>query len=112
VVEFKEQGAIAGLSETDLNDLNVAAGWGFAAYLVQLLKASPELERAAVMNTAWNQQDVSYGLQLEGLTWATDGAADPFGINQLQFVNRTGGVWVPEGDLVDYSSELEAQLGN
>lgn len=112
VVEFKEQGAIAGLSETDLNDLNVAAGWGFGAYLVQLLKASPELERAAVMNTAWNQQDVSYGLQLEGLTWATDGAADPFGINQLQFVNRTGGVWVPEGDLVDYSSELEAQLGN
>jgi ABC-type branched-subunit amino acid transport system substrate-binding protein len=111
VVEFKEQGAAAGLSETDLNDLNVAAGWGFGAYLVQLLKASPELERAAVMNTAWDQKDVSFGLNLEGLNWTTDGATDPFGINQLQFVKRTSGAWVPEGDLVDYTKQLEDQLG-
>lgn len=111
VVEFKEQGAAAGLSEADLNDLNVAAGWGFGAYLVQLLKASPELERAEVMNTAWFQQDVAYGLNLEDLTWNTDGEKDPFGINQLQFVNRTSGAWVPEGEVVDYSEELEAQLG-
>jgi branched-chain amino acid transport system substrate-binding protein len=111
VVEFKEQGAAAGLTEADLNDLNVAAGWGFGAYLVQLLKASPELERAAVMNTAWDQKDVSYGLNLEGLNWTTDGATDPFGINQLQFVKRTSGAWVPEGDLVDYTKQLEDQLG-
>ena len=111
VVEFKEQGAAAGLSETDLNDLNVAAGWGFGAHLVQLLKASPELERASVMNTAWSQKDVSYGLNLEGLNWTVDGATDPFGINQLQFVQRTNGEWVPEGELVDYTKQFEEQLG-
>lgn len=111
VVEFKEQGAAAGLTEADINDLNVSAGWGFGAYLVQLLKASPELERASVMNTAWFQKDVSYGLQLEGLSWNTDGEKDPFGINQLQFITRTGGQWVPEGEVVDYSTQLEAQLG-
>lgn len=111
VVEFKEQGAAAGLTEADINDLNVSAGWGFGAYLVQLLKASPELERASVMNTAWFQKDVSYGLQLEGLSWNTDGEKDPFGINQLQFITRAGGQWVPEGEVVDYSTQLEAQLG-
>lgn len=111
VVEFKEQGASAGLTEADLNDLNVAAGWGFGAYLVQLLKAAPELERASVMNTAWFQKDVSYGLNLEGLQWTTDGETDPFGINQLQFVKRTGGTWVPEGELEDYTEQLEAQFG-
>lgn len=112
VAEFKEQGAAGGLTEADLNDLNVAAGWGFGAYLVQLLEASPELERASVMNTAWFQKDIHYGLQLEGLTWNTDGEKDPFGINQLQFIKRTGGQWAPEGDVVDYSKQLEAQLGN
>lgn len=112
VQEFKEQGAQAGLSEADLNDLNVAAGWGFGAYLVQLLKAAPELERASVMNTAWDQKDVSFGLNLEGLNWTVDGAKDPFGINQLQFVKRTNGAWTPEGELVDYTDQLEAQLGD
>lgn len=112
VVDFKQQGAAGGLSPESLNELNVAAGWNAAAYLVQLLEASPELDRATVMNTAWFQEKVSFGLLLDGLTWTTDGPADPFGINQLQFVNRTGGQWVPEGEIVDYSKQLEEVLGN
>ncbi len=112
VAEFKEQGATAGLTEEDLNDNNVAAGWGFGAYLVQLLKASPELDRATVMNTAWAQKDVRYGLMIDGIDWTTDGATDPFGYNQLQYVNRTNGAWVPEGDPVDYTDQLTEQLGN
>ena len=111
VAEFKEQGAAAGISAEDLDDLNVAAGWNFGAYLVQLLEASPELDRAEVMNTAWNQDGVTFGMNLEGLEWTTDGATDPFGINQLQFINRTNGEWVPEGELVDYTEQLEAQIG-
>lgn len=111
VEEFKTEGAAAGLSAEDLDDLNVAAGWNFGAYLVQLLEASPELDRADVMNTAWFQDGVSYGMNLEGLQWTTDGETDPFGINQLQFIRRTGGNWVPEGELVDYTEQLEAQLG-
>ncbi len=102
VVEFKEQGAAAaGLSAEDLDDLNVATGWTFGAYLVQLLEAAPELDRAKVMNTAWVQSDVTFGMNLDGLEWTTDGAADPFGYNQLQFMTRTSGTWVPEGDLVE-----------
>ena len=111
VVEFKEQGAAAGLSAEDLDDLNVAAGWNFGAYLVQLLEASPELDRATVMNTAWDQSDVTFGMNLEGLEWTVDGAADPFGYNQLQFMTRTSGTWVPEGELNDYTEQLSAQLG-
>lgn len=110
VAEFKEAGAAAGLSEEDLNDLNVAAGWNFGAYLVQLLEASPELDRAEVMNTAWFQDGVTFGMNLEGLEWTTDGIDDPFGIDQLQFIRRQDGQWVPEGELVDYSEEMSAQL--
>ena len=112
VVAFKEEGAAAGLSEADLNDLNVATGWGFGAYLVQLLKASPELDRSTVMNTAWFQDGVAFGLQLEGITWSTDGEKDPFGLSQLQFVKREGTSWVPQGEVIDYSDQLEAQAGN
>jgi branched-chain amino acid transport system substrate-binding protein len=111
VVEFKTEGAKYGLSAEDLDDLNVAAGWGFASYLVQLLRAAPELERASVMNTAWSQSNISFGMNVEGITWNTDGETDPFGYEQLQFVKRTGGQWVPEGEPVDYSSELREQFG-
>jgi branched-chain amino acid transport system substrate-binding protein len=112
VVAFKEQGAAAGLSPADLDELNVAAGWNAGAYLAQLLEASPELDRASVMNTAWYQKDVTYGLFLDGLTWNTNGQEDPFGITQLQFVKRTGGQWVPEGELVDYSEQLRSVMGD
>lgn len=111
VVEFKSEGAKVGLSAEDLEDLNVSAGWNFGAYLVELLKAAPELERAAVMNTAWFQDDVSYGLVVNGITWNTNGEEDPFGFEQLQFIKRTGGQWVPEGEPVDYSEQLRDQLG-
>lgn len=112
VVEFKEKGAAAGLSAEDLEDLNVSAGWNFGAYVAQLLEAAPELERASVMNTAWFQSDVQYGMNLTGLEWSTDGEDDPFGINQLQFVKRTGGQWVPEGELIDYTEQLTEQMGS
>ncbi len=112
VVEFKTEGAKYGLTPEDLDDLNVATGWGFGAYVVQLLKAAPELERASVMNTAWFQKDIAFGLNVEGVTWNTDGAADPFGLEQLQFVKRTGGQWVPEGDVVDYSKDVKEEEGD
>jgi branched-chain amino acid transport system substrate-binding protein len=111
VVEFKTEGAKYGLTTEDLDDLNVSAGWGFAAYLVQLLEAAPELERASVMNTAWFQKDVDFGLNVSGITWSTDGEEDPFGYEQLQFVQRTGGQWVAEGEPVDYSDQLREQTG-
>jgi branched-chain amino acid transport system substrate-binding protein len=111
VVEFKTEGAKYGLSAEDLDDLNVAAGWNFAAYLVQLFEAAPELERASVMNTAWFQKDVEFGLNVEGITWTTDGEEDPFGYEQLQFVKRTGGQWAVEGEPVDYSDQLRDQRG-
>lgn len=111
VAEFKEKAAAAGVSGEDLNDLNVAAGWGFGLYLAQLLEASPELDRATVMNTAWFQQDVTFGLNLDGVVWSVDGPADPFGFNQLQFIVRTGDQWVPEGEVNDYSEEMQEQYG-
>ena len=112
VQTFREQGTEAGLSEEELNELNVAAGWTFGAYLVQLLEAAPELDRAEVMNTAWFQDGVTFGLNLEGLDWTTDGQTDPFGYDELQFITRQGGQWVPEGDLVNYSEQVSAQFGD
>lgn len=111
VEEFKTEGAAAGLNEENLNDLNVAAGWNFGAYLVQLLEAAPELERSEVMNTAWFQDAVTFGMNLEGIEWTTNGAEDPFGFDQLQFIKRTSGQWVPEGDVVNYSDQVQEQLG-
>ncbi|MFZ4518597.1 MAG: ABC transporter substrate-binding protein [Microthrixaceae bacterium] len=111
VQEFKTEGAKYGLSPAQLDDLNVAAGWNFGAYLVQLLKAAPELDRAKVMNTAWFQKNVTFGMNLQGLNWNTDGEKDPFGYEQLQFVKRQGGAWAPQGDIVDYSDQLREQTG-
>ena len=109
VQEFKTEGAKYGLTPEDLNDLNVATGWNFGAYLTQLLKASPELERSKVMNTAWFQDGVKFGMNLDGITWSTNGAEDPYGYQQLQFVTRTGGKWVPQGEITDYGSQLQQQ---
>ena len=110
--EFRTEGAKYGLAPEDLDDLNVATGWNFGAYLVQLLKASPELERSKVMNTAWSQSGVTFGMNLDGIEWTTNGTEDPFGYEQLQFVNRTGGKWVPEGEIIDYGSQIAEQGGN
>jgi branched-chain amino acid transport system substrate-binding protein len=112
VQEFRTEGAKYGLTPEDLDDLNVATGWNFGAYLVQLLKASPELERSKVMNTAWSQSGVTFGMNLDGIEWTTNGTEDPFGYEQLQFVNRTGGKWVPEGEIIDYGSQIAEQGGN
>ena len=109
VQEFKTEGAKYGLTPEDLNDLNVATGWNFGAYLTQLLKASPELERSKVMNTAWFQDGVKFGMNLDGISWSTNGAEDPYGYQQLQFVTRTGGKWVPQGEITDYGSQLQQQ---
>jgi branched-chain amino acid transport system substrate-binding protein len=103
VSEFRTEGPKYGLNAEQLDDLNVATGWNFGQYLVQLLEAAPELDRASVMNTAWFQQDVNFGMNVEGIRWSTDGEDDPFGYEQLQFIRRTGGQWVPEGDVVDYA---------
>jgi len=111
VQEFRTEGPKYGLAPADLDDLNVAAGWNLGAYLVQLLKASPELDRAAVMNTAYSQSGVNFGMNLEGIEWTTNGAEDPFGYEQLQFVTRTGGKWVPQGELTNYSGQLADQGG-
>ncbi len=64
------------------------------------------------MNTAWFQDGVSFGLNLDDVVWTTDGAADPFGYDQLQFITREGGQWVPQGDLVNYSDEISTQFGD
>lgn len=110
VAAFRTDGAAAGLSEELLNELNVGAGWGFAAWLHQLLEAAPELDRASVMNTAWHQTDVEFGLGLDGVTWTTNGAERPFGFTELQYIIRTDGNWVPEGEVTDFSDRL-SELG-
>jgi branched-chain amino acid transport system substrate-binding protein len=101
VAEFLRQGAASGLTEQQLASFNTAAGWQFAAYLVQVLEAAPTLDRATVMNTAWKQTDVRFGMMLDGIDWSTDGAEDPFGYEQLQVVRRVAGQWDAVGDPTD-----------
>jgi branched-chain amino acid transport system substrate-binding protein len=111
VTEFREQGPNYGLTPADLDDLSVSYGWNFAAYVVQLLEAAPTLERAEVMDTAWRQDPLTYGLVVDGIEWSTDGTTKPYGFSQLQFIRRTGAEWIAEGEPVDLTEQVDTLGG-
>jgi branched-chain amino acid transport system substrate-binding protein len=72
------------------------------ALLVETLRQSPEITRQAVMETAYSLEDVMVGLLLPGISMNTNGAEDPFVIEQMQIGIYNGQFWDLQGDLTSY----------
>ena len=104
MMQFREQGAAAGLTEEQLNNGLVGYGWTMGQLLQHVLETSPELTREAVMNTAWNLDGVEVGLLLPGIT-ATTGEGDPYPIESLDLMTYNGEYWDLDGTLRSFEGE-------
>ncbi|WP_208029580.1 ABC transporter substrate-binding protein [Rhabdothermincola sediminis] len=100
--QFQQYGAQYGISQEDLRNGIVGYGWTMGALLAETLRRSPELTRQAVMQTAYSLQDVQVGLLLPGITINTNGAQDPFPIEQMQIGQYNGQYWDLQGELTSF----------
>jgi branched-chain amino acid transport system substrate-binding protein len=87
----------------DVNEGLVAYGWSQAAVLVALLEKAPELDRVSVMETAYHTEFAEPpGVFMDGVTWATDGAEDPFPLETQYLVqyDKATNVLNPVGEAI------------
>ncbi len=103
--EFQTLGAQYGISGDDLNNGIVGYGWTMGALLVETLKQSSEMTRVAVMEKAYTLSDLEVGLLLPGITINTNGAEDPFPIEQMQIGQYNGSFWELQGEVVSFEGQ-------
>jgi len=111
VQEFFTKGAAAGLSEAELQGGIAAAGWGFGALFVRGLELAPTVDRATVMNTLFSLQDQNFGLMRDDAVANTDGGDDPWVLEDLRVIKRTGGAWTGVTDLTSYDGKSNDFVG-
>ena len=102
--EFNEKGAQYGLTPEDLLSTTVQYGWSVAEMLHQTLEQAPELNRQAVMESAYNL-DFSLSMALPGATVKTTGPQDPYPLESLYLAEFNGEYYSPIGDLLDFEGK-------
>jgi branched-chain amino acid transport system substrate-binding protein len=103
--EFQTLGQQYGISAEDINNGIVGFGWTLGALMVETFKQSPEITRQAVMQKAYSLSDVQVGLLLPGISINTNGAEDPFPIEQMQVAQYNGSYWQLEGELTSFEGK-------
>jgi branched-chain amino acid transport system substrate-binding protein len=103
--DFQELGAQYGVSAEDLQNGIVVYGWTMGQLLQNTIENASEVDRAAVMNQAWNLQDVELPLLLPGVTINTNGAEDPYPIETMQLGSYNGSYWDFVGELFDFEGQ-------
>jgi branched-chain amino acid transport system substrate-binding protein len=111
VQQLQQIGAQYGLTESDLTDGIVSYGWSMGQLMVETLKKSPELTRQSVMETAYSLQNVELPLLLPGITVNTNGATDPFPIEQLQIGQYNGQYWQLQGNVISFEGQTNDFVG-
>jgi branched-chain amino acid transport system substrate-binding protein len=109
--EFQTLGAQYGLGPDELENGIVGYGWTMGALLVETLKQSGEITRQSVMQTAYSLSNLQVGLLLPGATVNTNGAEDPFPIEQMQIGIYNGQFWDLQGDLVSFEGKTAEFVG-
>jgi branched-chain amino acid transport system substrate-binding protein len=109
--EFQTLGAQNGLSAADLDNGIVGYGWTMGALMVDTLKQAGDITRQSVMQTAYSLQDLQVGLLLPGATVNTNGAEDPFPIEQMQIGIYNGTFWDLQGELVSFEGKTSEYVG-
>jgi branched-chain amino acid transport system substrate-binding protein len=69
--------------------------------LEKTLEQADTIDRQSVMNAAWSLDNIELPLLLPGITVNTEGADDPFPIEQMQLGKYNGTYWVLEGESFD-----------
>jgi branched-chain amino acid transport system substrate-binding protein len=101
MMEFQTVGAENGLSGENLLDGVVVFGWTMGQLLEKTLEQADTIDRQSVMNAAWSLDNIELPLLLPGITVNTEGADDPFPIEQMQLGKYNGTYWVLEGEIFD-----------
>jgi hypothetical protein len=63
------------------------------------------------MQTAYSLSDIEVGLLLPGISINTNGAEDPFPIEQMQIGQYNGQYWALQGDVVSFEGETASFVG-
>ena len=109
--DFRSLGQQYGISAEDIENGIVGYGWTMGALLVETFKRTGELTRAGVMETAYSWDNLEVGLLLPGITINTDGAEDPFPIEQMQIGQYNGQYWELQGDIVSFEGQTKEYIG-
>ncbi len=106
--EFMTDGKAAGLSEGDITGGIMATGWGFGAIFEAALKNAKEVTRAGVMNSVFSLDLKDIGLIRDGVRIASNGAEDPWLIENLRMVKRADGQWTEVAPMGDYNGKSQS----
>jgi branched-chain amino acid transport system substrate-binding protein len=88
------------MSATEFTDLSAAAGYGYAATLVQVLKqCGNDLSRENIMRQAANLKDFHAPFLFPGITVSTS-PTNYWPIRQLRLMTFNGEHWEPSGDVL------------
>jgi branched-chain amino acid transport system substrate-binding protein len=109
--EFLTLGAQYGISAEDLNNGIVGYGWTMGALLVETFERTGELTRAGIMETAYSWDNLELGLLLPGISINTNGAEDPYPIEQMQIGQYNGQYWDLQGDIVSFEGQTKEYIG-
>ena len=111
VQEFFTEGAAQGLDQNTLEGGIAAAGWGFGALFVRGLELTKTVDRAAIMNTLYSLKDQNFGLMRDDAVANTNGADDPWVLEDLRIIKRSGGQWAEASPLVSYDGKSNSFAG-
>lgn len=103
--KFISTGPTYGLTADDLTNPVVAYGWTVGDLLVQTLETAPTLDRPGVMQTAYHLPGLSPGLVLPGIELRTDGARDPYPVEQMAMARWNVTYFERLGDPVDFDAK-------
>jgi branched-chain amino acid transport system substrate-binding protein len=101
VQEFFKEAAAVGMPEAEMQNGIQAAGWGFVSLFATVLENSKEVTRAGVMNAAFSFNGLNYGLMRDGAKASTNGAKDPWVLEDLRVAQRVAGDWKEVAPLSD-----------
>ena len=108
---FFTDGAANGLSKGDLEGGIAAAGWTFGSMFVRGLELTPKVARADLMNTLYSMKGENYGLMLDDAKANTNGATDPWALEDMRVINRKAGQWVEVAPITSYDGKSNSFAG-
>ena len=108
---FFTDGAAQGLSKGDLEGGIAAAGWTFGAMFVRGLELTPKVDRAELMNTLYSMKGENYGLMLDDAKANTNGATDPWALEDMRVITRKAGQWTEVAPIASYDGKSNSYSG-
>jgi len=111
VQAFIADAGAAGMAQADIEGGVTTAGWNFGAIFVRALELAPTVDRATVMNTLYSMEGENFGMLRPEVQVNTDGAEDPWLIEDLRIIKRVGGQWTKVADSVSYDGQSNDLAG-